>query len=141
MPVPVTVTRPRRPRLRAALALGLAACGQKEDPSAKAMAAAKEAAQKAEEAAKKAAEAAKAAATDAAKGFLQPRLQVLSDGGRVLHQFVLVDDLEVFLGSYHVHQAPAPGRIDPARDGEDVVRHLLDPFSRHEPADLGAGRA
>src|ERR1700682_1207896 len=67
--------------------------------------------------------------------FPQPAEEVFADRARVLDQVLLFDDLEILLAAHHVHEVPAPRRVDPGRNLEDVV-HVIDAVVRGEPADL-----
>ena len=51
-------------------------------------------------------------------------------------QPVGLDDLEDAPRPHHVGEVAAPGGVDPRRDGEHVVGHLVDPAAGHDAADL-----
>src|SRR5690606_41509146 len=61
---------------------------------------------------------------DGRHGFLQlvePGLQIAALLPGLLHEPIPLDDLEDSVEADHIHQIPAPGRIDAARYVKDIV--------------------
>src|SRR5580704_16613717 len=75
-------------------------------------------------------------AGEAGGQLLQLAQEPVAGGGGLVEHPVALDDLQQSAGADHVHQAPAPGRVDPAADLEHVVRDLFHAAPGHDPSEL-----